>query len=538
MLKTVLLTSLVLLVPIIGARTLGWFESSELATYDNFIERRPKETPDDRVVVVTISDEDIEELQQFPIHDGTLATALAKLESYQPWAIGLDIARDVPQGPPAGRKQLADVIGKSQVIVSGCLLSTENHPGSPPAPGTPEGGAAFADFPTDVDKSVRRARLISVPGKPNKKPRTNHTCNDASPDNEIPSLSFQLALMYLAGSNINPDAAARNEVQFGKQILHKIDPQFGGYRHAEVNDYQMMLNYRGSHQVFKEISLLDVLKNKVRPDQIRDRVVLIGYTSEVSKDSLSTPYRETQSGSRLMYGVVVHAHAVSQILSAVLDQRPLIRSWSDLSEMAWIVGWALGGGILAFYSRRLGLFLLVVVGSSSALIGLCYWLFVYQGLWIPLSPALTALLLTAFGVRLLDLATRSGYAQAIYDQLRDQWQRGGNDRDRRGDYLESLVLRARATRQGQAAAELASQGGQLDPTASPEMKALYEQITARVKQDMVAEQSAQMAAMTRRGGNKANRMQALLNRAQRSRSETPAKPASRVAGNSPEVPHE
>lgn len=531
--QTVLLTSLVFTVPIVGIRFLGGFEGSELAAYDDFVRRRPAEAKDDRVVVVTISDDDIEALQQYPIHDGTLAEALATLDGYQPRAIGLDIARDVPHGLPAGRDRLTQVIQKSETIVSGCLLSTENHPGSPPAPGTPPGGAAFADFPPDADKVIRRAKLISTPAQSKKRSRTQHACNEAKADNEIPSLSFQLALMFLDGSGIKPDSAASKEIQFRQTVLRRIDSRFGGYAHADASDYQMMLNYRGANRVFREISILEVLRKRVDPQLIRDRVVLIGYTSEVSKDELNTPYNETRSGSRTMAGVLVHAHAVSQILSAVQDQRPPIQSWPEVGKILWIWAWALGAGTIAFYNRRLVLFLVGTIAIGVGLWGICYALFLAQGVWIPFVPTLIAATLTAFGVRLVDLANRSGYAQAIYQQMREQLQ-GSGQSDRKGAYLESLVQRARAVRQGQDAAELLAI--QAEPTAAttPEMKALYEQIAAQVRADVAAEQATKRVAIAPIvPSSKANKIQSLLNRAQRSRSLPPSAAATQN-GSSPE----
>jgi adenylate cyclase len=525
LLQTVLLTSLVFTVPIVGIRFLGGFEGAELAAYDDFVRRRPAEPKDDRIVVVTISDDDIEALQQYPIHDGTLAQALETLDGYQPRAIGLDISRDIPHGLPAGRDRLTQVIKKGQSIVTGCLLSTETSPGSPPAPGTPPESVAFAEFPIDFDKVVRRVKLVSTPGRYSKRVRTNHVCNDAKADNEIPSLSFQVALMFLDAANIKPDSAASREIQFRQTVLRRIDPRFGGYAHADVEDYQMMLNYRGANRVFREISILDVLRQKVDPQLIRDRVVLIGNMSEVSKDEFNTPFIETKPGSRTMTGVLVHAQATSQILGAVLDQRPLIHSWPEAGKILWIWGWALGAGTLAFFNRRLILFLLGTIAVGAGLWGVCSGLFLLQGLWIPFAPTLAAAMLTAFGVRLVDLAARSGYAKAIYDQMREQLQGGGSRDDRKGAYLENLVQRARAVRQGEDVAQLLET--QAPPTASttPEMQALYDQIAAQVRADVAAEQATQRVTIAPTTSNsKASKIQSLLNRAQRSRSSNPDPP--------------
>jgi adenylate cyclase len=153
---------------VLSISQLGGLEIVEIRSYDSFLQMLPKESPDSRVVIVTISDSDIETLHQYPIYDETLATVLEKLESYKPRAIGLDIARDVPFGPIVGRKHLGEVIRKSEVIVSGCLLSTVARPGSPPAPETPDGAVGFSDVYLDIDQTVRRIPLISTPAKSKK----------------------------------------------------------------------------------------------------------------------------------------------------------------------------------------------------------------------------------------------------------------------------------------------------------------------------------------------------------------------------------
>ncbi|MBD2123529.1 CHASE2 domain-containing protein [Trichocoleus sp. FACHB-262] len=523
MLKTVLLTSLVLTAPIVAIRWWGGFEEVELNAYDRFLRQRPPEEPDDRVVVITIGERDIEQLQQYPIHDGTFADLLEKLESYQPRGIGFDISRDVPHGPLAGRKRLTEVIAQSDTIISGCMLSSEKYPGSPPAPGTTDERVAFVESPEDFDKTVRRSILISTPTAADPTPLTQHLCNTAREDNEILSLSLHLALIYLEGAGISAKPANTGEIQLDQQLLSRINGRFGSYTHADTPEYQMMLNYRGAKQVVPEVSISDVLQGKITAASIRDRVVLIGSTSLVSKDLISTPYIETGTDSGNMHGVLVHAQAVSQILSAVLDQRQLIQSWSEVGEIFWIWGWALGSGLLAFYNRRLELFLLGTIATGLAVTGLCYALFLYQGLWVPFVPTLITGILTALGVRFIDLANRTGYSQAIYEQLLEQW-RGGAGRDRKGDYLEQLVLRARLARHDQTASELITDNGQLRETTSPQVKALYEQISQQVQRDLAAEKPEPILPSNKPGnGNsklQARQLQTLLSRARQSRSQS------------------
>ena len=176
------------------------------------------------------------------------------------------------------------------------------------------------------------------------------------------------------------------------------------------------------------------------------------------------------------------------------------------------------------------------IAIGVGLWGICYGLFLAQGVWIPFVPTVIAATLTAFGVRLVDLANRSGYAQAIYQQMREQLQGGSGRNDRKGAYLESLVQRARAVRQGQDAAELLAIQAEPTTATTPEMKALYEQIAAQVRADVVAEQATKRVEIAPivPSSNKANRIQSLLNRAQRSRTTLPPSPDATQNGSIPE----
>jgi CHASE2 domain-containing sensor protein len=105
-----------------------------------------------------------------------------------------------------------------------------------------------------------------------------------------------------------------------------------------------------------------------------------------------------------MPGVFVQAHMVSQILSAVLDQRPLLWSWPFWVDAIWIGGWTLVGGtligLMRVYRQPSGqqwpLALLIIGGASGLLYGVC-WLLLLQGGWVPFVPTIAGLV-TASGL--------------------------------------------------------------------------------------------------------------------------------------------
>jgi CHASE2 domain-containing sensor protein len=96
----------------------------------------------------------------------------------------------------------------------------------------------------------------------------------------------------------------------------------------------------------------------------------------------------------------VQAHLVSQLLSHVLDQRPLLRPLSLPLEALWITAWALLGAILtpiAFCpQRRSPYWRALLIGSGlTLLLYACCWLALLGGLWLPLVPPAIALSTTS-----------------------------------------------------------------------------------------------------------------------------------------------
>jgi two-component sensor histidine kinase len=95
-----------------------------------------------------------------------------------------------------------------------------------------------------------------------------------------------------------------------------------------------------------------------------------------------------------VHGLEIQAHALSQILSATLDHRPLLRPLPTMWEYGfWICGWGLLAVILCQRARSIRKLLLSISWACLILIGLCYG-FLILGWWLPIVPPLIILLLT------------------------------------------------------------------------------------------------------------------------------------------------
>ncbi len=400
---TVILTSAIVTGAIVGVRQLGVLEGFELRSYDYFIRSLPPEEPDNRVLVVGITEEDIQKLKEASISDATMAKFLNKIEEYEPRAIGVDVLRDVPIGP--GRQELIKILENNENVIAGCKLSSESEPGAAAAPGVPKERIGFADLPQDPDIIMRRATLVSTPTTPNGAVENIHVCNYADPENQVLSLAFNVALLYLDKDNIVPEAIEEGpnegDIKLGAALFKRLRDNVGGYRNLDAPDYQMLIKYRSGEKAIPQVSLVDVLNGKINPALVKDRVVMLGYTATTKNDDFATPYSAGDRDRVEMPGVLIHANIVSQIISAVWDNRPLIWYWPFGGEVLWIFGWSLAGGTLAWSIRRPWLFILASGGAIAILYGVSYFLFLQSG-WIPLIPAGLGVVVTAGVVVLID----------------------------------------------------------------------------------------------------------------------------------------
>jgi len=358
-------------------RWLGFLQLLELAAFDQLIRLRPPDSPDSRIVIVGITETDIQTLGTSILSDADLAQLLTTIKQQKPRAIGLDIVRDQPEG--TGQEQLNHVFQTTPNLL-GAKKVIANDPNSaiqaPPLL-EKQGQIAGVDVVLDPDGKVRRGFLYIT----------------SDTDETLPSLGLGLAQLYLKSDTITPQPSSQNpdDLQLGQAVFVPWEANDGGYIRTDAGGYQMMLNYRNSP--FTTVSLSDVLANQIPADLMRDRVVLIGYTAPSKKDEFLTPYSSILVGNpQTTYGVLIHAQLTSQIISAAFGERPLIKTWSEPLEWTWILLWSGIGATIRWRWRYAGgvakfsfpplLFTLLAGGS---LVGICYLAFL-QGWWIPLVP--------------------------------------------------------------------------------------------------------------------------------------------------------
>jgi diguanylate cyclase (GGDEF)-like protein len=364
--QPILLVSLLTTGLIMGIRHQGWLQPLELIGYDQLVRLQPKAEADPRLLIVGVSEADIQALQEWPLSDQVLAEALSTLQQYQPQAIGLDIYRDIPHGP--GHEGLLQQLRAANVI------SIETYGQVPPPPTVASEQIGFNDLVVDPDGVVRRNLMFAqVEGE------------------AFHSFSLRLSLAYLAERGL-PLQMEADGLRLGSTWFPVLQAHAGGYQTIDDSGYQVMLRYRSAEPLARQISLTQVLEQQFQPDWVKDKIVLIGATASSAKDNFFTPYTGTQQDA-IAPGVLIHAQMTSQILSTVLDQRTLLWFWPEWLEILWIGGWIVLGGILAW---RLQHPLAMVLGGGlavAALGGLGYGIFLQAG-WVPLVAPLMGLVIS------------------------------------------------------------------------------------------------------------------------------------------------
>ncbi len=390
---------------VIAARELGWIQPLELKVFDTLLRSRPAEFTDSRLLIIGIDNTDVKadetlrenfQIQQRgggSISNATLEKLIIKLTAAQPSLIGLDIYRDFPV---SDQPTIAKRLQNTPNLIAICRSSDAQTeiPGVKPPPGISDDRLGFSDFVSDPDGVVRRHLLFMDP-------------EPASPCTASYAFSVQIAATYLSGLEVEWTFTPRGNLKLGSREFSKLQPRSGGYSSIDSGGNQILLNYHAAaqpfNQPFNQVTLRQILNGEVPASAIKDRIILIGYIGKGVNDYSPTPYGE-------MPGVIIHAHMIHQILSAVQNNRSILWSWPKPVEMLWILAWALTSSLVLMFGRSAkpvshlkvshlkvsqiwtqGGIVVLLLSSGVSLF--CY-LLLLQGGWIPWVPAVAAIVLT------------------------------------------------------------------------------------------------------------------------------------------------
>lgn len=365
-------------VVVLLVRVTGLLQPMELRSLDWMQRLRPVEPVDSRVVLVGITDADLNWLDTPFLNDATLAAVLQAIQQQSPRVIGLDFYRNLPVEP--GRSQLDAVLQDSPNLIGieKVILEEGQSRQDGALPGHPilaeRGQVAASDVLVDQDGQVRRGAVF---------PATTGA-------RVLEGLGTRVALDYLAGEALEPDLEEELLTIAGITIA-PLERYSGGYMRLDSGGYQILFNPRRTAKPVELISVRDLLTGNVASDRMTDRIVIVGSAALSAADVFYTSHSNSYfRDSGVTYGMELHAELSSQIVSQVLEGRPALYSLSEGSEMLIIALAAFGGAVFQLWlgerKRNLGL-VVAFVGIPLA----SYGSFAGLGLWLPLIPCLGAL---------------------------------------------------------------------------------------------------------------------------------------------------
>jgi PAS domain S-box-containing protein len=363
---------------LIAGSYIGLFRILEWAALDQFFQLRPQEGVDQRIVIVTINETDIQHVKQWPMADAVMAQIIKNIQAQQPRVIGIDIYRDLPVEP--GYQELVKVFENSPN-----LFGVQKVAGNQIAPSpilAEHGQVAANDLFIDHDGKIRRGTVLL------KK-------DDGS---NILGLGVKMALSYLQGENIELEAINQKQQIYGlgKAKFVPLSKHDGEYNQEDMGGYQILINYQGGLEHFLHISMTDVLENRIPEDLMRDRIVLLGPIAPSLNDNYLTPANNTLfTNKELVPGVVIHSNIASQILRAAISGRPLLRAIPKYFNWGLIFVWAvIGSSISLFYLRRAWLTITSLLITAITIVIVSYLSFL-SGWLVPLFTPLLALVTAA-----------------------------------------------------------------------------------------------------------------------------------------------
>ena len=370
--KALLVASLVALL-LVSLREAGWLQDLELSAYDRLVTFFAGSQESDRVVLVVTTEADINRFG-YPIRDNDLAAVLTRVFAGGPRAVGVDLYRDLPMPPD---NEALQAVQRSQDNLYWVFkLPDEGNTGVPPPPALRESGReVLADHVTDAGGVVRRALLFAADERTGTNWRT---------------MGVSLAERY-TGQRLRP---MDDDLALGQGRIPLLSEPYGPYARVDAAGYQMLMDFRGGHRRFRQISFAEIIDRPELAEMLRDRIVLVGTAALSIKDSFATPLSTGWGGEGSLIGIALHAHTADQLIRLANGEArnpvPLPRVVDHIA--IWAA--AMAGAVLALLVWRVLVALVALLLVLGVVAGATTWGF-DAGVLLPGVPVALAWVLSA-----------------------------------------------------------------------------------------------------------------------------------------------
>ena len=190
--------------------------------------------------------------------------------------------------------------------------------------------------------------------------------------------ALSVAVARLALNSPKLEAGFADGLGVGKQYAGLEWLKLGNKYIPVDNEVAALIPYRGPQGSFRYVSATDVLKGKVRAEELAHKIVLIGTTAPGLMDLRATPVQNVYAG------VEIHANVIAGILDQNIKERP---AYTRGAEVLLLI---LVGMLLAVYIPVLSPLIATLVTIMSIIVmilgNLAIWQ--YGNLVLPLSSVL------------------------------------------------------------------------------------------------------------------------------------------------------
>lgn len=383
------------LATVLVVRWMGAIQWFELVTHDHLLRLTNDSRPDPRVLLVTITEQDIH-ATHWPFDDLTLTAALKNILNGAPRVVGIDLYRDLPE--PPGQEELEHLLANEPRIIGITKMPNGNFPSIAPPPALAKRGQfGFNDLIVDSDNIVRRGLLMM----------TDHN------GQVLPSFALRVALAYLAETRITLKNAPEDPqlIMIGDTLLPAVETNTGGYVRVDNAGYQILLDYRGGNARFDTVTFGEVLRGEVESSRFTDRIVLIGNYIESVPDRFFVPIGDYGKVPSLraffttftddthdstqdigIPGVAVHAHIISQLIRNGRGETMSPQAIHEHVEVITIAFAAFAGVLVGSFSGGITLSFGLIAGC--VLIGGFGFFSAINNLWWPIVAPILAWVLS------------------------------------------------------------------------------------------------------------------------------------------------
>ncbi len=395
------------------------FEGLELKAFDRRSQLRQNLDPSKQIAIVAIDDASLGALGRWPWPRSRMAALVDKLAAAHPRVIGLDVVFAEPDQNQGLlelqnlKQQYDQLVGSHKLIdrggAFGLLFSSEaarlDSDGQLAAALQRAGNVVLPMFFAQAPVLGAKVEPLPVSISSSAVSAASSAGDDLAPREGVkavfPLEDFARAAMGVGHVNVDPDfdGTVRREpaiVKYAGAYVPSFALQlvlaYSGLKPADASfvpghrvqlrnkavplddDSQMLITFNGPDHTFSYYSAQDVMNDRVSPDALKDKLVLIGLTATGVATLYVTPVAHNFPSVEM----------VANVIENILDQRFLVRPpWAERLE--WLMIGLMGLFVMFVLPRLKALWAFLV--SALLLIGLVgagTYLFM-NGQWIKIA---------------------------------------------------------------------------------------------------------------------------------------------------------